>query len=304
MFDICETPTDFSLTNFLTDNSVSLSDFNGRAILLSFVCIRSGEVTIHRPTVGLLGYNHFNSGSPSVSDTYWWNISANLKYEFTTSPLRPYANGGPGIYIPESGSTEPGFNLGLGLVYSLYEDEGVTNAYKAGVFRKTSIISEHANDELTVTIFAAQGTYEGAGDDRNMQLEIITGQRPEIVFLGTEELVERQEKESILAGEQWWFYEESTCLLSVVLGNATVNQKKAVKVEELGNWDTSKAVKLTPVTDPWQGVWNGLIELPPDTLIEWKRIIKEPLQWGPGENNRVTTPIAGTTYPTYTSGSF
>jgi len=72
--------------------------------------------------MGLLGYNHFNSGSPSVSDTYWWNISANLKYEFTTNPLRPYANGGPGIYIPKSGSTKMGFNAGLGLDYSLTPD--------------------------------------------------------------------------------------------------------------------------------------------------------------------------------------
>lgn len=72
--------------------------------------------------LGLLGYNHFNSGAPSVSDTYWWNISANLKYEFTTGPLRPYANGGIGIYIPESGSTKPGFNAGLGLDYSLTSD--------------------------------------------------------------------------------------------------------------------------------------------------------------------------------------
>lgn len=72
--------------------------------------------------VGLLGYNHFNSGSSSVSDTYWWNISANLKYEFTTNPLRPYINGGPGIYIPEHGSTELGFNAGLGLDYSLTSD--------------------------------------------------------------------------------------------------------------------------------------------------------------------------------------
>ncbi|MBE9569014.1 MAG: redoxin domain-containing protein [Proteobacteria bacterium] len=40
MFDICETPTDFSLTNFLTDNSGSLSDYAGKVILLSFMCIR------------------------------------------------------------------------------------------------------------------------------------------------------------------------------------------------------------------------------------------------------------------------
>ncbi len=72
--------------------------------------------------VGLLGYNHFDSGSPSVSDTYWWNISANLKYELTTNPLRPYVNGGPGVYVPEHGSTELGFNAGLGLDYSLTSD--------------------------------------------------------------------------------------------------------------------------------------------------------------------------------------
>jgi opacity protein-like surface antigen len=69
--------------------------------------------------VGLLGYNHFNSGTPSVSDPYWWNISMNLKYEFTTNPLRPYVNAGPGVYIPEHGSTRLGFNAGLGLNYSL-----------------------------------------------------------------------------------------------------------------------------------------------------------------------------------------
>lgn len=72
--------------------------------------------------VGLIGYNHFISGAPSVSNTYWWNISANFKYEFITEPLRPYVNGGPGIYIPETGSTRIGFNIGLGLGYLLTSD--------------------------------------------------------------------------------------------------------------------------------------------------------------------------------------
>jgi hypothetical protein len=69
--------------------------------------------------LGFLGYNRFQSGSPSVNDTYWWNLSANLKYEFVTYSLRPYINGGLGLYIPETGSTEPGFNVGLGIDYSL-----------------------------------------------------------------------------------------------------------------------------------------------------------------------------------------
>jgi len=324
-------------------------------------------------------------------------------------------------------------------IYSLYEDDGVTNAYKTGAFRKTPIISNLTNGELTVTISAAQGVYEGAVDSRNIQLEIVTGKRPETVSLGGEKLVERPQKDSILNGKQGWFYEESTCILYVTLGNASVNQKKVVKIKEvipplpskglkihyygtnwdqvfihyglkkqagpwktmpmgheqisgclpgwqvtlpldplvgidfvftdgknwdnngrqdyhienvkeiwvnakshtisatsppcrsrvpvhftcynawtswgqdtyvvgnikeLGNWDTSKAVKLSPVTNPWQGIWSGVVELPPDTQIEWKCIIKEPLRWQPGENSRITTPPVGTTALTYTNGSF
>ena len=64
--------------------------------------------------VFLVGYNHFKSGAPLVDDTYWLNVSANLKYELPLFPIRPYINGGPGIYIPETGSRKFGFNAGLG----------------------------------------------------------------------------------------------------------------------------------------------------------------------------------------------
>lgn len=77
------------------------------------------QFTPQLSVVGLLGYNHFKSGSSSVSDTYWWNLSANLKYTFTPNVWRPYVNGGLGFYAPESGSSEPGFNLGAGVDYSL-----------------------------------------------------------------------------------------------------------------------------------------------------------------------------------------
>lgn len=72
--------------------------------------------------LGLLGYNHFKAGSPLVADTHWWNLSANLKYECTTCPLRPYVRGGAGLYIPRTGRARPGVNLGLGLDYSLNAD--------------------------------------------------------------------------------------------------------------------------------------------------------------------------------------
>jgi hypothetical protein len=72
--------------------------------------------------LGLLGCNHFKAGSPPVSDTHWWNLSANLKYECTTYPLRPYVRGGAGLYIPKTGRAQPGVNLGLGLDYSFNAD--------------------------------------------------------------------------------------------------------------------------------------------------------------------------------------
>ena len=54
-----------------------------------------------------------------VGDTYWWNMTANAKYQFTTQNLRPYLTGGAGLYIPGHGSTEPGVNGGLGIDFTI-----------------------------------------------------------------------------------------------------------------------------------------------------------------------------------------
>ncbi len=70
--------------------------------------------------VALFGYNRFKAGSTLVSDTYWLNLSGNLKYEFSTNPpYRIYVNGGLGLYVPENGSNDPGFNIGAGVDYDL-----------------------------------------------------------------------------------------------------------------------------------------------------------------------------------------
>lgn len=67
--------------------------------------------------LGVLGFNQFNAASSAVSDTHWWNLSANLKYEFSSDPVRGYVNGGIGLYLPESGSSEAGYNVGIGVDY-------------------------------------------------------------------------------------------------------------------------------------------------------------------------------------------
>ncbi|MCK4250970.1 VWA domain-containing protein [candidate division WOR-3 bacterium] len=68
--------------------------------------------------VGFFGYNDFKSKTAGIDDNYWMNVSANIKYR---EPLRPrlffYFNGGPGYYIPETGDSRFGLNLGAGFNY-------------------------------------------------------------------------------------------------------------------------------------------------------------------------------------------
>lgn len=67
--------------------------------------------------LGLLGYNHFKGASTGVDDTYWTNLSANVKYYFMryAKSGTVWVNAGAGAYKPESGSTRAGANFGAGL---------------------------------------------------------------------------------------------------------------------------------------------------------------------------------------------
>jgi hypothetical protein len=68
--------------------------------------------------VGLFSYNDFKSKTPGIADNYWINLSANVRYQRPIRrPLSYYIGGGPGVYIPETGNTEFGANLGFGLDY-------------------------------------------------------------------------------------------------------------------------------------------------------------------------------------------
>ncbi len=97
----------------------TLNDIYNRGLFLGFDL--GYRLSPRFSLVGFLGYNRFKSAFPSIEieDTYWLNISLNMKYEFTTKTIRPYINTGPGIYIPKTGTLRPGFNVGLGVDFSL-----------------------------------------------------------------------------------------------------------------------------------------------------------------------------------------
>lgn len=75
------------------------------------------EFTPKYSFLGLLGYNHFKGASTGVDDTYWTNLSANVKYYFTrfAKSGAVWVNAGAGAYKPKSGSTRAGANVGVGL---------------------------------------------------------------------------------------------------------------------------------------------------------------------------------------------
>ncbi|HLP58406.1 MAG TPA: hypothetical protein VK186_06235 [Candidatus Deferrimicrobium sp.] len=85
----------------------------------SFMLAVNAEYYLHPQLsiVASIGFNKFRA-KPAFSylgNTYWWNLSANLKWEFTTSRIRPYIHGGGGLYIPKTGFIKPGLNVGAGL---------------------------------------------------------------------------------------------------------------------------------------------------------------------------------------------
>ncbi|MCK4788201.1 MAG: S8 family serine peptidase, partial [Desulfobacteraceae bacterium] len=81
--------------------------------------------------VAYAGYNAFKADTTAVDDTFWLNFSLNLKYHFmlTGSALMPYLQGGLGYYIPETGNSSIGVNLGFGLDFILTQ----SLVFEAGV---------------------------------------------------------------------------------------------------------------------------------------------------------------------------
>lgn len=75
------------------------------------------EITPTYSFLGLLGYNHFEGMRAEVDDTYWINLSANVKYYIYRFADfgKVWVNAGVGAYQPESGSTRAGANFGVGL---------------------------------------------------------------------------------------------------------------------------------------------------------------------------------------------
>jgi len=92
--------------------------------------------------------------------------------------------------------------------FTLYEDDGATQAFRSGGFAKTLIEVEAAGDSwpLTVTIGAAAGGFPGQIAARTYELQIHIGTKPGRVSIGKTPLLESPTAGDHAKGHAgWWF---------------------------------------------------------------------------------------------------
>lgn len=191
--------------------------------------------------------------------------------------------------------------------FTLYEDDGQTQAYRDGVVRTTALTQQLAADGkgATVTIAPANGTYQGAPAERAAIVELVTdGKRATGVTLNGTALPALATPEALDAADAGWvnagpnLIRAKSAVLPVVSartfvfalepapivqkptaafqcrnGNTVWGQSVYVvgSVPELGNWNPAKALKLAP-NGPYPVWTSSKIALPPATAIEWKCI--------------------------------
>ena len=94
--------------------------------------------------------------------------------------------------------------------FTLYEDDGRTTAYQSGEVRTTELSQQWTNAAITVTIAAAEGTYEGAADARNNVLHLaLNGEQVETVLLNGTALPALTSQAEFDAAESGWYWEET-----------------------------------------------------------------------------------------------
>lgn len=165
--------------------------------------------------------------------------------------------------------------------FTLYEDDGQTIAYQSGKVRETRVSQRQDGERVTVTVQAAQGTYDGAPASRNNVIRLVAaiGNRPAAVLkvsLDGAELTQQASRDAFNAADAGWFNDSAGKTVwmksgvkpvadakefSVQLGqNPCTSQYEFISIAGEGNgWNPADPERrLTCVRDK---VWTGQVTL-------------------------------------------
>lgn len=116
--------------------------------------------------------------------------------------------------------------------FVLYEDDGVSVAYQDGAVRTTEISQLLEGERITVTVNAGQGTYDGALNERDIWLQVITREStpPVSVTLNGQPLEQADSEAAYEALESGWYYAAPNLVL-VKTGVMGVDVKKTINID-------------------------------------------------------------------------
>ncbi|MBK6324873.1 MAG: DUF5110 domain-containing protein [Chloroflexi bacterium] len=90
--------------------------------------------------------------------------------------------------------------------FTLYEDDGRTTAYQSGAVRTTELSQQWTGSDITISIAAAEGTFDGAITERNNVLEVaLNDEAVEAVLLDGAALPALTNQADFDAAESGWF---------------------------------------------------------------------------------------------------
>jgi len=234
--------------------------------------------------------------------------------------------------------------------FTLYEDDGQTLTYDPNsrrpvyAVRTTELSQLKQGNTATVTVDSAQGMYNGAPASRNNVVRVIVRDAQGAAVTMNGQVLQRFDSKAAFDAAPAGWYNEARNVLVAKSGPQQVSTKKVFQFSiqavaaaasvnfacgngwtspgedvyvvgntaALGNWDTGRAVKLSPSIyyeyiynpppqacgpGPSTPTWTGLISgLPVGGTTEWKCVKKlnsGQWQYQPGENNRVVLSGAG-----------
>ena len=115
--------------------------------------------------------------------------------------------------------------------FTLYEDDGKTIAYQRGEVRTTEITQRQEGKRVLVTVNPVSGSYDGAENTRDTQLELLTeyASKPVKVLLNGTSLEEARSAGEFQLMESGWFFVAPN-LVQVRSGTMDVKSKKVFEI--------------------------------------------------------------------------